>query len=170
MSLTKQQLASITIDNISGENLPLGNEQITNIVDIFINREQVGLDMLEIVFVGNSDIVQINREYLGRDYVTDIITFSYNALDSEQQFPDPERESENSLRDEHFIEGTMYCCAPRIFEQAGDLNEDSSREFSRIIIHGLLHLLQFDDSTDEQKQIMRSKEDEYLDIINRYQN
>ena len=101
--------------------------------------------MIEVVYVNEEGIIDINKEYLNRDYVTDIISFNYN--EANQQDP---------------IEGTLFCCAPRIFEQAAEINEKPESEFFRILIHGLLHLIGYDDLSDEERANMRAKENFYL--------
>jgi rRNA maturation RNase YbeY len=96
--------------------------------------------------VDEDEIVRINKEHLDRDYVTDIITFRYDESDADA------------------IEGTMFCCAPRIAEQAEEFNESRKREFLRIYIHGLLHLIGYEDKSDQQKKEMTAKEETYLDL------
>ncbi len=98
------------------------------------------------VYVDEEEINRLNKEHLDRDYVTDIITFRYD-------------DSDNSA-----IEGTMFCCAPRIMEQADELGEPVEREFRRIYIHGLLHLAGYDDESNDQKKLMTAKENAYLKL------
>ena len=109
-----------------------------------------------------NQIVDINKEYLERDYVTDVITFSYGDADGGNIFPEPDKEANNSSDSPYVIEGTIYCCVPRIVEQAEEWDQVPSREFSRVLIHGLLHLLEYEDHTPELKEIMRKKEDQHL--------
>jgi rRNA maturation RNase YbeY len=97
--------------------------------------------------VDEDEIVRINKDHLDRDYVTDIITFRYDEPEDKEQ-----------------IEGTMFCCAPRITEQAKEFNESPKREFLRIYIHGLLHLIGYEDKSDEQKKLMTGKENTYMDL------
>jgi rRNA maturation RNase YbeY len=104
---------------------------------------------IELIFVDEEDIVKINQEHLNRDYVTDIISFRYD-----------ERE------DLEAIEGTLYCCAPRIKEQSHEFGASESQEFYRIYIHGLLHLTGYDDQTKEDKAAMTQLENHYLEHFN----
>lgn len=104
--------------------------------------------MIEAVYVDEPEIIRINQEHLERDYVTDIITFRYDD--------DPEH---------RHVEGTLFCCAPRITEQAGEFNSSEEREFRRILIHGLLHLLDYEDQTDDERRQMRKLENRYLDLF-----
>lgn len=109
-------------------------------------RESCTFAFVEAVFVDEEKITAINREYLDRDYVTDIITFRYDEEESAQQ-----------------IEGTMFCCAPRIAEQAAELGEEPAMEFRRVYVHGLLHLAGYEDDTPEHRAEMKKREDFYLE-------
>jgi rRNA maturation RNase YbeY len=128
--------------------LPVDRATISKITDLIEEKESCGFSLIETVFVDEEAIVQLNKEYLGRDYVTDIITFRYDEQTADQG-----------------IEGTLYCCAPRIYEQAKEYNQPPEREFNRIIIHGLLHLTGYDDQAKEAQQKMREREAFYLEKL-----
>lgn len=135
------------IFNPSGTSLPFHEEAVDSIFREVEHGENVGFSSVEIVFTGEDDIVEINKTYLDRDYITDIISFRYD-------------ENENSD-----IEGTLYCCAPRIYEQSQEFGSDAKSEFLRIIIHGLLHLAGYDDQFPNEKEKMTELEDHYLQKI-----
>lgn len=128
--------------------VPLSHTHCQAITESLMLHEQCSFSFVEVVYVDEKEIVRINKEHLERDYVTDIISFRYDESD-----------------DLHDIEGTLFCCAPRISEQARECNEPEEREFQRILIHGLLHLVGYDDQSDEEKKAMTAKENFYLDRI-----
>ncbi len=136
--------ANITIHNESGESLPITASTISALAALIGEQEKTTFGMIEVVYVDERTIVEINRHYLQHDYVTDIITFPYQ---------DPGAD---------LLEGTLYCCASRIRRQAGELNESVENEFQRIFIHGMLHLTGYDDKTKEEQAAMRKREDFYL--------
>ena len=138
----------IQLFNESGEEIPIDTQTVHNCVAEISKEETCTYSLLEVVYVSESKIVEINKEYLDRDYVTDIITFRY----------DENASNEN-------IEGTLYCCAQRIYEQSSELNIDAETEFKRILIHGLLHLCGYDDRTPEAKQVMTEKENFYIQEV-----
>lgn len=140
--------ANIELFNQTEQSLPLSPSDCQVIVSTIMRYEDCSFDFVEVVYVDEDEIIRINKEYLERVYVTDIISFRYD--DSE---------------DNEDIEGTLFCCATRISEQAGELGEPEKREFQRILIHGLLHLVGYDDQTEEEKYKMTSREDFYLDRI-----
>ena len=87
----------------------------------------------------------MNRDHLGHDYYPDIITFD--------------------LSDEAAsVEGELYISIDRIRDNASTLSVRETDELHRVIIHGVLHLIGYDDKTEKQQKIMRSKEDASLSL------
>ena len=142
---TTPGIPKLEIFNPSGYNLPLNQALIPRLVHLIEIGEQIQFSSLEIIFTDEGGIIDINSKYLDRDYITDIITFRYD-----------EDHSNNA------IEGSLYCCAPRIEEQSKELKTDTQEEFLRIIAHGLLHLAGYDDQAAEGKKRMTELEDHYL--------
>ena len=134
--------------NTSGLDLPFKESEAAFLLDTITSHQQVQFTFVEVVFVDELEIVRINKEFLERDYITDIISFRYDEDDSNKE-----------------IEGTLYCCAPRISEQASEFNQPAEREFLRIIIHGLLHLCGYEDGTPDEKKEMTRLEDHFLSLV-----
>lgn len=141
-------MTQIELFNESTIEIPLIVSDYQTLLEKVSAGEKVSFSLIEIVYVDETGIQQVNKQYLQHDYVTDIITFSYTDEDSIQTSSD--------------IEGTLYMCAPRIIEQASELNVDHVEEFKRVFIHGLLHLSGHDDQTADAKSIMTQKENKYL--------
>lgn len=139
------ELPKLEIFNPSGFSLPFNQAQISSLVRHIETGEKIHFFQVEIVFTTEEEITEINKHYLDHDYVTDIISFRYDEDSTNQQ-----------------IEGTLYCCAPRISEQSKELNTPEEKEFLRIIAHGLLHLAGYDDASAEEKKKMTQLEDFYL--------
>lgn len=135
----------IQLFNESGQDIPITIETIRTVTALLAKHESCDFSFLEVVYVDEAEIVRINKEHLERDYVTDIITFRYDDDPSNQQ-----------------IEGTLFCCTARIYEQSLEHNEDAGTEFKRVLIHGLLHLCGYEDSTPETKNEMTERENFYL--------
>lgn len=137
----------LSLFNLTDVQIPVKNSVLENFIHLIEKKESVSFHLVELVYTDEEGIVKINQEYLGRDYVTDIITFSYEEITT------------------NGIEGTLYCCAPRIDEQSREVNSDTEQEFYRIFIHGLLHLAGYDDSTSEEKEAMTTLENHYLEYL-----
>lgn len=135
----------ITLFNQTLLEIPVSEDYAQTAASLLQEFEDCSFKMVEVVYVDEDGIIAINKKYLQRDYVTDIISFNY----------DEDEGKEN-------IEGTLYCCAPRIYEQATEMGEKPGTEFFRILIHGLLHLIGYDDQSDEERADMRAKENFYL--------
>lgn len=141
-------MTELEIFNESGQSIPLDKNQFENIISKVSEGEKVNFTLVEIVYVDETGIQNVNTEYLGRDYITDIITFNYT--------------DDSVVTNKADIEGTIYMCPQRIIEQAKELNVEQNEEFKRIFIHGLLHLCGYNDDTKVQKLQMTKKEDQYL--------
>ena len=145
---SSKSLPKLAVYNPSGHPLPFQSEFIPKLLHSIEAGENATFLSVEIVFTDEDEIVRINTEYLERDYVTDIISFRYDEDES------------NSA-----IEGTLYCCAPRIEEQSKEQNTDSEEEFLRVVAHGLLHLTGYNDQTESDKKKMTGLEDKYLKTV-----
>lgn len=138
----------IEIFNQTNVGLPFSEKEAFLLISNLQKEESVQFDFVEVAFVSESKISEVNKEFLQKEYVTDIISFRYDEDDSNQA-----------------IEGTLYCCAPRIMEQANEFNQSPKKEFLRVLIHGLLHLCGYEDSTPTEKKEMTRLEDYYLSNI-----
>ena len=103
------------------------------------------VENLSIIFCSEEEIVRINSEFLKHNYPTDIITFSYSQ--------------EKSIEAELYIALSVVKCNSKIF------NQTFKNELERVIIHGALHLLGYNDKTRAQRKVMREAEDKYLKLL-----
>ncbi|MDE6825369.1 MAG: rRNA maturation RNase YbeY [Paramuribaculum sp.] len=100
---------------------------------------------LNYVFCDDDTILRVNREFLGHDYFTDIITFDYTR--------------------DAIASGDIYISLDTVATNA-ELNcEAYSRELHRVIAHGLLHLCGIDDKGAGQREIMERHEDQALALL-----
>lgn len=144
----KTESSILQLFNESDEKIPLSKSKAESILRIIEKHEEAEFSLIELVYVNEQEIVRINKEHLNRYYVTDIISFRYDD-DSNSEY-------------NKAIEGTLFCCAPRIIEQSAEFKEPVEREFQRIFIHGLLHLIGYEDSTEKEKSAMTELENKYL--------
>ena len=137
----------VQIFNISGISIPIKESDAIFISKLVQANQKCEFELIELVFVDEQEITRINNTYLNHNYVTDIITFRLDdGID-------------NSA-----IEGTIYCCAQRISEQASEFNQTKKDEFLRVMIHGFIHLIGYSDQTLEEKKKMTTLEDYFLDL------
>ena len=110
--------------------------------------EQYGKSVGELYYYFCSDdkLLEINRERLGHDFYTDIVTLP--------------------LTDCETVLSSEFCISTdRIKENAETFGRSYESELHRVIIHGVLHLIGFDDLTDEEEKTMREKEEEALKLL-----
>jgi probable rRNA maturation factor len=100
---------------------------------------------ISIVFCNNDYILETNKQFLSHDYYTDIITFNNNEGE--------------------FISGDLIISIDMVQENADKYHESFDRELNRVIAHGVLHLLGFDDKTKEEEEQMRQAEDHALIML-----
>ncbi len=107
-----------------------------------IREEKHNLGEINYIFCSDEYLHKINVEFLNHDTLTDIISFDYTVGKE--------------------VHGDIYISVDRVKDNASDFNTDFDNELARVMIHGILHYCGYKDKTDEDAQIMRSKEDYYL--------
>jgi rRNA maturation RNase YbeY len=105
------------------------------------------LENLTYIFCSDEYLHQINLDYLDHDTYTDIITF-------------------NNADEAGIIESDIFISIDRVKENAEALNIPFTDELHRVMVHGVLHLIGFDDKTDDLKQKMQQEEDRSLAVRN----
>jgi rRNA maturation RNase YbeY len=119
--------------------------ELKSFLEGLARKEKRTIRSLVYVFCDDPYLLQINRDFLNHDDLTDIITFTYS--------PDPKR-----------IEGEIYISVTRVRENARIFGTSFTRELHRVIFHGLLHLCGYKDKLNADQALMRKKEDHYLDL------
>ena len=112
---------------------------------------------VDITIVDDEEIHQLNRDYRNVDRPTDVLSF---ALDE-----DDEDEPELMEGQPHLL-GDIIISAETATRQAEEFGHGLEREIVYLAVHGLLHLLGYDQRVEEDKVIMRAKEEEALSAIN----
>jgi len=102
--------------------------------------------LLNYIFVSSEDIHELNKQYLGHDYSTDVITFDFSE-------------------DFGVFGGDIFICPEVVFENAGIYNALPEEELLRVICHGMLHLLGYDDKTEQDKARMLEQEEYCLEMF-----
>lgn len=108
-----------------------------------IKAEGFTLNQLNYIFCSDEYLLNVNRQYLEHDFYTDIITF-------------------DNSEEEAVVEGDIFISIDRVKDNAQELNKPFEEELLRVLAHGILHLVGYDDHEDEQEHEMRAKEDFYL--------
>ena len=97
------------------------------------------------MFVSDEKILEVNREYLGHDYYTDVITFDYDEEDT--------------------VSGDIVISLDTVRSNAGLFGKEYADELHRVIIHGILHLCGINDKGPGEREIMEAAEDKALAML-----
>ena len=129
----------------STDSFDLKKLEIKNWLNQVISEESFELGDINIIICSDEYLLSINKEYLSHDYYTDIVTFNY--CDGKK------------------ISGDIYISVDRIKENAQIYSTSFQNELDRVMVHGVLHLLKYNDKSEAEKKIMTAKENQYLAIL-----
>ena len=110
-----------------------------------LNDKDKNTAIISIILTNDKKLLHLKNQYFQQNILTDVITFNL------EEDGDP-------------IEGEIYISLNRVSENAIKFKQDIGIELKRVIIHGILHLLGYDDQTTEEKKIMIQMEDHYLSL------
>ncbi len=111
-----------------------------------ITSEDKQIGEISFIFCSDQYLNQINIEFLNHTDFTDIITFN---------------QSESATSD---LTGDIYISIERVGENSIKFGTPFEEELNRVMIHGIMHLVGYNDKTKNQKRQMREKEDTYLNL------
>jgi probable rRNA maturation factor len=128
-------------------NLPQKLKRKQWLKKIMVN-EKTAVGELNYIFCSDEYLHKINIDYLNHDTYTDIITFDNSEIETK-------------------VEGDIFISIDRVKENAITHNISEEKELSRVISHGLLHLLGYKDKSKEEALEMRSKEEEAIQLFDK---
>jgi len=122
-----------------------GKRLTSNWLKQVAEQEGKRIGQIGVIFCSDPYLLGINREYLGHDYYTDIITFDY---------------CEGKL-----LSGDLFISIDTVRDNAAFYGTTFDNELHRVIVHGLLHLIGYDDHSDADIAAMRAAEDRSLALL-----
>lgn len=125
-----------------------GRNSIKKVIRKILEEEGKTSDFINVVLCSDEQLLKINREFLDHDYLTDVITFNYAG--------DPVNDP---------IEGEIYISADRVVENSQMYKVTPENEMQRVIIHGVLHLCGYNDTSKKQRSLMTQLENKFLELI-----
>lgn len=142
---------SIHIHNFQ-KRIPVSSVFLKKVVLNILERQGIHKADLSIVMMTDRGIHALNKKFLKHDFPTDVITFdlSEGELSRKERFQT------------RVIDGEIYVSAVTAARQARELARPAQQELVLYIVHGILHLLGYDDHTAADRKKMREKEKEIL--------
>lgn len=125
---------------------PRNADYLIDWIDRIISRHKYSLQSLTIIFCSDEYLLEMNKKHLDHDFFTDVITFPYQVDDSK------------------LIVGDIFISIDRVKDNANQHDIHAIDELHRVIIHGVLHLLGFDDKDEASQTRMRKEEDLALSL------
>tara|TARA_B100000073_G_C23609053_1_gene523746 strand:+ start:333 stop:740 length:408 start_codon:yes stop_codon:yes gene_type:complete len=107
-----------------------------------INEEKKEVGKINFYFCNDNELLKSNIKYLNHDEYTDILTFDYSEKNS--------------------VSADIMISIDRVRENSSIFDQKFEDELHRVIIHGILHIIGYNDKTEEEKKLMRKKENYYI--------
>jgi rRNA maturation RNase YbeY len=120
-------------------------ERVQKWISKCLEHNQKHSKQISIAFMDDNALLQINKKFLSRDYLTDVITFDYSFGKE--------------------ISSDIAISIERVRENASSQGSDFDEELRRVIIHGILHCCGYNDKTSQEKTLMTQKENECLEMF-----
>ena len=126
---------------------PIEPQRITRWVEQVAASYERRVGEVNYIFTDDENILAINRQFLGHDYYTDIITFDYTQG--------------------HILGGDLYISLDTVGSNAQLVGATYEEELHRVIIHGILHLCGINDKGPGEREIMEAAENRALDLLHK---
>ena len=120
-------------------------EQLIKWIVAVVESEGFNLGDVNFIFCNDDYLHKINVEFLNHDTLTDVISFDYSVG--------------------KVLQGDIYISTERVADNAKDYRVSFDNEIKRVMIHGILHYCGYQDKTTVQTDLMRSKENHYLELL-----
>ena len=135
----------------------IGTEFAEELEEAGISAGEVDAEV-SVTVVGGEEIRELNRDYRGKDSVTDVLSFP--------QFDDYAELTEDLIENEYTtLIGDVVLCYDRAVSQAEEYGTGITRELVYLFVHSILHLMGYDHEDEEERKIMRSREEDIMSAI-----
>ncbi|AAO36525.1 endoribonuclease YbeY [Clostridium tetani] len=143
---------------------------INEIIDYALKKEEVDIGYeISVIYVDNEIIKEINNDTRGINKETDVLSFPMLEYPKGRVFSESYREYSfgvEYLNEGNLVLGDIVLSLEKALEQSKEYNHSFLREVCYLVVHSVLHLLGYDHIDEEEKVIMRKKEEEILESFN----
>ena len=137
-------IKNLTVNN--SRKLKINKKGIHDIISLLKNELKFSIFSLQINIVYSDYILEINKKYLGHNYSTDIITFNYSGKNDN-------------------LDGEIFISIDEAFSNSKNYEVTLDNELARLVTHGILHLLGYDDLKPRDKKKMKKEENRLVKFI-----
>lgn len=162
----------IYVDNRQ-EKIEANEELVENLkrtIEFVLKEEEVNVPCeVSLVFVDNEEIREINNETRRIDKETDVLSFPMLDFIKGHVFKDDYKNyefDETYMDGEELVLGDIVLSLEKALEQSKEFNHSFYREASYLVIHSVLHLLGYDHMEEDEKKVMRGREEYILNKLN----
>jgi probable rRNA maturation factor len=124
----------------------INKRKVHSIIGMISEELNTKVNYLEVNFVNPETIITINKKFLRHNYSTDIITFDYS-------------------NNKNILDGEIFISFQDAVENSEKYKVNIDNELCRLVIHGILHLVGYDDTTTSKKRIMKAMEN---NLVNKF--
>ncbi len=143
--------------------------KLTEVIEFALKEEEVDIKCeISVLFVDNEEIKEINKDTRGIDRETDVLSFPMLEYEDKKVFKEIYKDYKFSPVDfdgEELVLGDIVLSLEKSLEQSEEFNHAYEREAAYLVVHSVLHLLGYDHMEDDEKSIMRSREEEILNKL-----
>lgn len=156
----RQEVLKVTEEFIS---------KISDVCDFALNEEGMILPyQISLLFVNNEEIREVNLETRNIDRATDVLSFPMLDYEKGKVYKDMyiDFKFDETFKDgEELVLGDMVLSLERALEQSKEYCHSYEREVCYLVVHSILHLLGYDHMEDDEKRVMRKREEEILNKL-----
>lgn len=140
--------------------------KLEEVINFALKEEEVKVKAeISMLFVDNEEIREINNDTRGIDRATDVLSFPMLDYEDKKVFKEMYKDkefNETFMDGEELVLGDIVLSLERALEQSEEYNHSFTREACYLVVHSVLHLLGYDHMEDEDKKVMRKREEEIL--------
>ena len=145
-------------------------DELEKVCDFVLKKEGVDCNyQISLLFVDNDEIREINKETRNIDRATDVLSFPMLDYPNKKFFKDVYIGydfDDTFLDGDELVLGDIVLSLERALEQSEEYNHSYRREVCYLVVHSILHLLGYDHMEEDDKVIMRKREEELLGELN----
>ena len=141
-------------------------KELQHTIEFALKEEEVNIPFeISLLFVDNDEIREINNETRNIDKETDVLSFPMLDYPKDKVFKDVYKNyefDETYMDGEELVLGDIVLSLEKALEQSKEYNHSFKREASYLVVHSVLHLLGYDHMEEDEKKVMRKREEEIL--------